>query len=90
MTTREEIKVAYDALSTALNSFDDEERAQAFYECLTRDHRTLQQTYWRMMIHVIMKYSDARYDDRNEASVRLCNTLSECLEEALYHDLPTI
>jgi len=90
MTTTEEVQTAWRSLSTALNDFNDNERAQAFYECLSRDHRTLQQNFWRMMIKVIMFYADTPCDPRNEASVQLCKLLSQTMEEGLFCDLPTV
>jgi hypothetical protein len=50
-------------------------------EALSTGHRTLNQNFWRMMVGVIREYAKFHYDLRNEASVELCQFLTEKLDE---------
>jgi hypothetical protein len=90
-STEEQMKVAFEALGYALNNFNYKEQAELFFGRLSREHRTLQQNFWRMMIKVIEKYADSEwYDARNEASVQMCRVLKTALENNYFLDLPTV
>ena len=66
MTTKDNKNV--ETVSTMLNDFGFS--AKGFCESMTREHRTLQQSFTRLCIEWLQTYADAeyRYDGRNEAS----------------------
>ena len=43
---------------------------------IIRQHRTLQQDYFRVLLKVIDEYSKASYDIRNEDSINMCKDIS--------------
>ena len=68
-------------LSDFFNTFGVEERAEALTSALMAQHRTLQQSFVRFLIHFIKQYSaTATYDKRNEAAVLAMRHLSEYIE----------
>lgn len=66
MTTKDNKNV--ETVSTMLNDFGFS--AKSFCESMTREHRTLQQSFTRLCIEWLQTCADAeyRYDGRNEAS----------------------
>lgn len=78
--TREE-KLASD-IAMALNVFGFDEKE--FCEQMSREHRTLQQNFMRLVISWIRccaEFKPHQYDERNEDSVRICRKLAEKLNE---------
>jgi len=89
-----DMEKVWEMLSNAINNFNDTTNAEAFFNQLTRQHRTLQQSFWRMMIFTIKEYAKLResgwYDLRNEESVKMCEGLAQWLEDNYYTTLPTV
>ena len=52
---------------------------------MTYEHRTLQQNFMRLMTHFIdeeaKNYDKGNFDDRNEATCKLCKKFQEILEQ---------
>jgi hypothetical protein len=58
----------------------EDEMAQVLFENVTRQHRTLQQSFFRSFSKLIEKYGtqeDCWFDGRNEASGKWCRKVSE-------------
>lgn len=75
MTTKDKKNV--DTVSTMLNDFSFS--AKGFCEGMTREHRTLQQSFTRLCIEWLQTCADAnyRYDGRNEASHKIAVELAQ-------------
>ncbi len=91
----ESMRKIVDSLTNEINNFSYEKHVDNFFDAITHQHRTLQQSFWRMMIQVIKKYAeldkDGWYDLRNEASVKTCVKLKEWFEkDDNFLGLPTI
>ena len=54
---------------------------QAMVNVIVGDHRTIQQSFWRVMTKVISSYAEASSDDRNKASVEMCVKFTEVTEQ---------
>jgi hypothetical protein len=77
---------AFKVLSYAINQMGSEEKmATILLRCITRDHRTLQQSFWTIMFKVMEKYGKldkVRYSDlRNEDSIKNCEEVTKVMEE---------
>ena len=81
--TREDMKEVVGNLLDLLNhtGANADLQAKLFCECLSNEHRTLQQSFWRMMHHVILLYVDNLYDARNESSVQFCQFISKAVRD---------
>ena len=66
------------------NSYNYGEQVKEFHDALTRQHRTLQQSFWRMIYGVSKLYVDAPYDLRNEDAVNFCRKLQEALPDEYF------
>ncbi len=87
----DDMREVVNKLGDLINNFDTRGQADAFCKALMRQHRTLQQNFWGVMIKVIFEYAETdRYDLRNEASVQLCKKLKKFLEEEGWLALPCI
>lgn len=76
--TKEDCRKVFAEVMEALNTFSDEQVANAFYEELVNSHRTLQQNFWRSVAHMIKEYAKNEYYDlRNEDSVNWCKKMAE-------------
>ncbi len=75
----EEIAESINSIFTNINYFGNEKLVvKAINDSIQRQHRTLQQDFWRAMFQVVERYGRTTYHDgRNEQSVRLCATISE-------------
>jgi len=80
---KEEMRKAVLAITDFLNHSGANAKRQSgfFYEVLTDDHPTLQQSFWRMMREVILLYANAPYDARNKASVFFCQYIKAKVED---------
>ena len=60
-----------------LNNFNYEETSQLFNEAMSREHRTLQQNFTRLVLKWIeyMASDEYRTDGRNEQSKQMANTI---------------
>ena len=76
--TREAIAV--DAISDAVNNFGFNQKE--FNAMMSREHRTLQQSFTRMCVEWLKHCgsSDYRYDGRNEASHQMGKAVNEFLD----------
>lgn len=80
----EDVRKAYSNLSDACNMMGmDQLVADTLFKEIQRDHRTLQQTFWRIIFKVMEQYGNSEFHDgRNEASVAACKRISlEVLDE---------
>lgn len=75
MTTKDKKNV--ENVSLMLNDFSFS--AKGFCEGMTREHRTLQQSFTRLCIEWLQTCADAnyRYDGRNEASHKIAVELAQ-------------
>ncbi len=77
-----EMEEAISHLGNAVNNFNYGEQSVEFFNQLSRQHRTLQQNIWRMIVNTIREYADTKYFDlRNEDSVKFCKKVQEFMEE---------
>jgi len=81
---RELYKKLYKKISQALNG-DTDLFCEVLSEELQRDHRTLQQNFWRLIVTLAEKYTQANFDLRNGDSVTLCRRITELEERYLPH-----
>lgn len=73
MATRDKNQEVASALTTAVNCYFNERKVA---ELMTREHRTLQQTFTRVCVEWLLALSKQEYyDDRNAASVKLAKDL---------------
>jgi len=75
------VREALRSLCNELNYMGNEDEvAEAFSDALNREHRTIQQGFWRMVNDVACRYtkenSNGRHDDRNKASVEFCERIA--------------
>ena len=70
MEQRDKVKAAMQTLVDSTNCMcGEKEMAQGMLDALTGSHRTLQQSFFRVFVDTMEKYSETRTDLRNEASV---------------------
>ena len=88
----EKAKIAQDAISTFVNSFNTDEQNREFVELMSNDHRTLQQAFTRLALAWIEKVASPAYqtDGRNETSKEICQKLLKTNDvETLYGGTPS-
>lgn len=74
-----------------VNHFDYQKQAEQFFSAMTRQHRTLQQNFWRMIAKVMAMYGETEYVDlRNEASKEFCKKVSDYVREHGVSYFPTV
>jgi len=56
--------------------------AEAVFDAVRCSHRTLQQSFWRIMFDVAGKYKDIQHDGRNESAVKACGKVTEALKDS--------
>lgn len=61
----------------ALNGTSSRDVKEVVLRRLTREHRTLQQSFWSMITLALIDYADAPNDLRNEMAVRLAEKFKE-------------
>ena len=90
---KRDMKKIVDKLFHEINNFSYQKNSDNFFEAMQKQHRTLQQSFWRLIFDVVKKYAELDkegwYDLRNEASVKACVKLKVWLENN-YPALPTI
>jgi len=98
MTWREEAeeqgRAAAQSLCNQVNAFDSEDHvAKGFLDGLCGEHRTLQQSFWKMMFRVADEYSQrdnpAWVDARNEAAMNVCGKVAKVVNDPA-NTLPNI
>lgn len=84
--TKEQVR----QVSEMLNSFSFE--YQGFCEEMTREHRTLQQSFTRLCIHWLSTCAsdEYRYDGRNEASHEIAKALLSSQDADFIGHIPMI
>lgn len=74
---KQDVKAAVQTILNALNGGNQKELAAVVHDAISRDHRTLQQDFWSMLLMVQIKYADNSSDLRNEAAVKLANAVKQ-------------
>lgn len=84
-------------VSKGMNDFSYKEHVTEAFVALSRQHRTLQQSFWRMIFGLITEYAKLEYfDDRNEQAVITCKAIIKGAEKEfdfewkVIANLPTI
>ena len=87
----ENAKKVTSLLSDFLNNFQYKENSAYFNEAMSREHRTLQQNFMRLIMGYLefCASEDYRTDGRNQASKELAKVVMKALEEKGYY-LPTV
>ena len=79
--TQEEINdrvvEAVSVILDALNGGNQRQISEVVLRRLTKEHRTIQQSFWSMMLLTQIEYAGANFDLRNEMAVRLANKVKE-------------
>lgn len=85
---------AVEAVKFIAANFNEKAVEDAIFDALINEHRTLQQSFWRIMKQVIHRYADLdpQYymDARNEASREFCRRISMNEPNASLVGLPVI
>lgn len=77
---QQELVKAMRTISDNLNSgfgSNENEIVEAMFNELAKDHRTLQQGFWRVIKKLAHKYKDVTSDARNEGAVMLAKKIDE-------------
>ena len=89
MKDRLKEKFLAEAISAELNSFSF--NYKDFCEAMSREHRTLQQSFTRLCIHWLRYCSELKnYDGRNEASVIVGKIVAKALDDADIDNVPMV
>lgn len=90
MMRDEKNKEQADKVAEMLNSFSFD--YEGFCEAMTREHRTLQQSFTRLCIHWLSTCAsdDYKYDGRNEASHEVAKALIESQDPDFIGHIPMI
>lgn len=86
-------KQAVDTMTQFVNPMSNSEAINKFIELMSRDHRTLQQSFTKLCVHWLhhlSKLEEGDYDLRNEASVKLAKKLMSSVRDNYDLVLPTI
>lgn len=76
-------KFIYNKVSNFVNNFNCDEKG--FVDAVFTDHRTLQQSFFRLILRVVERFSNLesyQYDGRNESSVRKAKIMIKALKDA--------
>ncbi len=69
-------------ISDMLNGYGNEKN-DAFIQALMSDHRTLQQSFMRLITNVIKAWAKTEYfDDRNKATIELAEKLNVIIKDS--------
>lgn len=76
---------AVDALCGLMNSYNSEDElwAEVINQALAHQHRSLQQSFWRLMREVIRRYGITHHDLRNQAAVEWCKRVTDKVDAYL-------
>ena len=78
MTTVEKAEKAMRDLLDCTNVMgSDKDVAEAISNVLSKEHRTLQQSFMRVFVQSMNQYKDTRFDQRNEQAVKLAKEITE-------------
>lgn len=90
------IEEAVKLFSSGVNGFDYQEQLEHFSKAFLFQHRTLQQSMWRVIFKFIGRYENAPYDLRNEQAVITCKRITSAMRPEMgfgwdvTSNLPTI
>jgi len=74
--TNNNLENIVDALFEEINVLGKEEQlATQLHELISKQHKTLQQSFIRIMYQFFTKYSNNQYDSRNEGAVKLAEQI---------------
>jgi hypothetical protein len=76
-TPETKITEAVQTLLNAVASGKAKAIAEVVYETVSRDHRTLQQGFWSIILLAQIRYADVPHDLRNEQAVDLANRVKD-------------
>ena len=81
MTEEQKTKELVNEITNFVNSYND--KSKVFNETMSREHRTLQQSFTRLCLNWIEFVSKEEYrtDLRNEGSKNICKELMETFRE---------
>ena len=80
-----------DQLSRFVNRMGFSTDAKEFAECVTRDHRTLQQQTFGLFMTCIEKWSKTEnFDARNEYTIDMCKKMMEAVKNDWFGRPPMI
>ena len=80
--TQDNIQTAIDLIFTELNHGSVDVVADLMLKNITKQHRTLQQCFWKEIFGVIKGYGELEYlDARNEAAVKACQKLAAAADD---------
>ena len=90
----EAAQAAKDACRVLNNMTYEDVVIESFIDQLSREHRTLQQAFGRMLVaaieHFAIMHNRGTYDLRNEATCQMCAALHKKLEEGTLKHLPFV
>lgn len=89
LSNDEKILKGFELIFDGINSFSHDSFPKLFVDGITREHRTLQQNFWRSMLGTMRLIAEHdRCDDRNRAALNFCKKVVEFVDK---HDteLPT-
>lgn len=68
---------AVNAITSGCNGGSCKEIAQGMVEALLKEHRTLQQDFWRAVLLTAREYAKFNHDLRNQDAVEMCKKITE-------------
>ncbi len=71
------VKEAVQTILSTLNGGNQRQIAEVIHETVSRDHRTLQQSFWSAFLLAQIRYADNDSDLRNEQAVELAKTVRD-------------
>ena len=71
------VKAAIETILREANGGNQKEIALTIVDTVRSDHRTLQESFWSVMLLAQIMYADSRYDLRNEAAVKLAGLVKQ-------------
>jgi hypothetical protein len=86
LNNADSIRMGMLLLMRGINNLDESDMHKHVVEVLGTEHRTLQQTFLRVIVRALIEHGEnAReyflWDDRNKAAVNFCNELKEFAEQ---------
>ena len=90
----EKVTNAVQVILNELNNISTSARnevADTILETVSRDHRTLQESFWDAILKAQMRYADSPHDPRNEYAVKLAKVVKQAaIDNNLDYGLPCI
>lgn len=70
--------------ASGVNGFDYQEQLKHFSKAFRSQHRTLQQSMWRVIFKFIGEYAETEhYDLRNEQAVMTCKSILKAMRQEM-------